>query len=253
MSETIVDAALAQTRQFAAGKPKMDHIKAAEQLLKEANAFEKDRIALAKRSERKAWMIAAISVGLAILSIVAIVIMMPLKSVDYRLLTVDKHTGIAQIVRPLADAKGETYGEALDKYWINRYIIERGSYQWETIQDSFDFTQLASSEQVFSGYNTWIRSKSSPLEVFQDHKKISLSDVSIAFLPTKKGDRMLAQVSFVKTVLNPDDTHSPEYLPTRWSATLTFDYRQEIKTQADRLLNPLGFRVTSYREDRVIE
>ena len=34
-----------------------------------------------------------------------------------------------------------------------------------------------------------------------------------------------------------------------WIATIDFDYEKEIKTEAERLENPLGFQVISYRVD----
>ncbi|WP_253251097.1 virB8 family protein [Vibrio mediterranei] len=249
---TAVDNILEDNKRRAEQKPTAKHHKHADLFLNEMKKFEEDRVALAITSRNTAWKVAGAAVLVTLLLAIAVVIMMPLKTVDYRLLTVNPATGTTEIVQPLADAKRTTYGEALDKYWLHRYIQTRGAYQWQTVRDAFDFVQLTSRQDVFSAYNTALRAKNSPVEVFKDKKKIRMKNIAISFLPTHQ-DQVLAQVSFTKEVLNNNDTPDPTYAPTRWSATVTFDYLKDINTDLERLLNPLGFRVTSYREDKVIE
>ena len=247
-----IDAALDNNLIKATEKPTAKHHKQADQFLEEIKQFEQDRVALAKSSASKAWKVAIGAGVLALVLGIAIVVMMPLKTVDYRLLTIDPQTGMTDIVQPLSDAKTLSYGEALDKHWLSRYIITRGSYQWQTIQDAFDYIKLTSRHDVFSAYNSAIKADSSPLRVFKEHKKIRMRDVAISFLPTTQ-DQMLAQVSFTRVVVSNDDTPDVSYEPTKWSATVTFDYLKDINKASERLLNPLGFQVTSYREDRVIQ
>ncbi|HDZ3732816.1 TPA: conjugal transfer protein TraG [Vibrio harveyi] len=249
---TTIDSALEHNHAKADKKPTANHKKQADAYLEEIKQFEQDRVEIAKKNAKTAWKVTTGSSFLALVLGIAIVVMMPLKTVDYRLLYIDPQTGMTQIIQPLADAREITYGEALDKHWLNRYVITRGSYQWQTVQDAFDYIKLTSRHDVFSAYNMQLRAKNSPVEVFKDYKKIHLEDVSISFLPTRQ-DQMLAQVSFTKVVLNSDDTPDTSYLPTKWSATVTFDYLKEIKTESERQLNPLGFRVTSYQENRVIQ
>lgn len=247
-----IDSALEDNKTKAEKKVTAKHHKQADLFLEEIKQFEQDRIELAKSSRNTAWKVAAASCAIAVLLSIAVVVMMPLKTVDYRLLTVNPDTGMTEIVQPLADAKRITYGEALDKHWLSRYIVTRGSYQWQTVQDAYDYIKLTSRQDVFSAYNTALRAKNSPLEVFKEYKKIRMKDVAISFLPTQQ-NQVLAQVSFTRVVVNNDDTPDPSYEPTKWSATVTFDYLKDIKTDAERILNPLGFQVTSYREDRVIQ
>lgn len=249
---TSIDSVLDANRQKTETKPSAKHQKQADAFLEEIKQFEQDRVELAIQSRRTAWKVATGACVLALLLTVAVVVMMPLKTVDYRLLTINQQTGMTEIVQPLADAKRMTYGEALDKHWLNRYIITRGSYQWQTIQDALDYVKLTSRDDVFSAYNAALRAKNSPVTVFKENKKIHLKDVAISFLPTNQ-DQMLAQVSFTREVLNRDDTPDINYEPTKWSATVTFDYLKDIKRENERLLNPLGFQVTSYREDKVIQ
>ncbi|AXT72973.1 virB8 family protein [Vibrio sp. dhg] len=249
---TTIDSALANNHAKAEQKTTAKHQKQADEYLNEIKLFEQDRVELAKTSAKTAWKVATGSGVLALILGITIVVMMPLKTVDYRLLYIDPQTGMSQIIQPLADARQITYGEALDKHWLNRYVITRGAYQWQTVQDAFDYIKLTSRHDVFSAYSTQLRAKNSPVEVFKDYKKIRLEDVAISFLPTRQ-DQMLAQVFFTKVVLNSDDTPDTSFLPTKWSTTITFDYLKEITKESERQLNPLGFRVTSYQENRVIQ
>ncbi|EOV0110330.1 virB8 family protein [Vibrio parahaemolyticus] len=247
-----IDTALDANRQKMTAKPTAKHQKQADLYLEEIKQFEQDRVELAITSRRTAWKIAVGACVLAFLLTIALVVMMPLKTVDYRLLTINQQTGMTEIVQPLADAKHITYGEALDKHWLSRYIITRGSYQWQTVQDALDYIKLTSRSDVFSAYNTMLRGERSPVNVFKENKKIVMRDIAISFLPTTQ-DQVLAQVSFTRVVLNNDDTFDVSYQPTKWSATVTFDYLKDVKKESERLLNPLGFQVTSYREDKVIQ
>lgn len=247
-----VDSALMDNKSKADKRANSDHKKAAEAYINQARKFEEDRVQLAHQSRKNAWIFSGVSAFISILLAISIIVMMPLKTVDYRLLTVNQDTGMTEIVQPMADAEFTTYGEVLDKYWINKYIIERGNYDWETVQNAYNYMEKLSSAKVFSAYNTYIRSKTSPVEVFGDTKTVKLSNISISFLPTSNEDHMLAQVTFTKTVYNNDGSPSVEFKPTIWNSTISFDYQKDVKKEEERLVNPLGFRVTSYREDRVL-
>lgn len=246
-----IDTALSENKEKAEKKVKPKHQKQADAFLDEMKKFEADRVDMAFKSKKTAWMIAGGASVMAILLAIALVVLMPLKTVDYRLLTVDQDTGIVDIVPTLSDAQNITYGEALDRHLLHRWVVTRNEYQWQTVQDSFDYISMSSSNSVFSAYNSYIRADSSPVTVFADNKMIKISDYVASFLPTKQ-NQMLAQASFTKQVVNADGTIDTTYKPTRWTATLTFDYLADIKKPEERLLNPLAFRVTSYSESKVI-
>ncbi|MGL1255042.1 VirB8/TrbF family protein, partial [Vibrio parahaemolyticus] len=98
--------------------------------LNQIKQFENDRVDMAKQSAKTAWKVAAGAGALAGLALIALAVTMPLKEVEPYLLSVDSKTGFTTILKPLADAQKTTYGEALDRSWVNRYIIERNSYIW---------------------------------------------------------------------------------------------------------------------------
>lgn len=226
--------------------------KAVENFLSQMKGFEEDRVELAKQSAIKAWKVAGGFGVIALMAVGAVVVMMPLKHVEPYLLKVDSVTGDTSVVKPLSDAKGDTYGEVLDKFFLNRFIIERNGYEWETIQNSYNIVKLMSNSKVFNAYSSYITGDTSPTKLFADNHVIRITVQGLTFLPATSTEQSLAQIRFTRRVENNDGIASTKYKPTLWTATVTYDYRASIKTEDERLLNPLNFRITSYREDRSI-
>ncbi|EGQ8101900.1 conjugal transfer protein TraG [Vibrio parahaemolyticus] len=221
--------------------------------LNQIKQFENDRVDMAKQSAKTAWKVATGAGTLAGLALIALAVTMPLKEVEPYLLSVDSKTGFTTILKPLADAQKTTYGEVLDRFWVNRYIIERNSYIWESVQGSFDVIKLMSASNVFARYKSYIMGDKSPVATFKDRKQIKVSIKNITFLPASDDEQIIAQVQFSRDVLSRDGQPASGYKTTHWTATLTFDYLAPVKSEIARRQNPLGFRVTSYREDKVVE
>lgn len=251
-SNSIIESKLSENRRKESKGTSSKHSKMAEDLIQSVRQFESDSIELAKSSAKRAWIAAGTLLGLSVLLGLAIIILTPLKEVDYRLLSIDTATGHIDELRPLENSNNVSYGETMDRFFISKFIDAYEGYNWFTVQDSYDFIKLSSNDAVFSQYSNYIRSNSSPVEVLSENNKVDISDVSISFIPTNQ-DNILAHVSFTKTVLDVDDSLSRDFKPTKWKAVMSFDYLADISKESERLLNPLAFRVTSFEKDRVIE
>lgn len=188
------------------------------------------------------WKLTIVLSICCILQSIALTVLTPLKTAVPYVMRVDSTSGYIDIAKPLADDK-VTYDEVLSKYFLKEFVINRESYDWDTIQNMFDITKLLSNNNVFSEYEFNIQSALSPLNVLRKDKKVVVTVRGITFINN------LAQVRFVKLVKNKDGTPATGYKPTTWIATIDFDYKKEIKTEAERLENPLGFEVISYRVD----
>lgn len=210
--------------------------------------FENDRIVLVKDQNKFLKKVTAVSLGIAVLGVGALIGLTPLKTVEPYLLRVDNVTGAADVVRPLENVTGTTT-EKMDKYWLSRAIQERESYTWVTVQSSYDAFKLFSSPAVFSQYETYIFGKESPVTKFEDSKSIKVDFRGTTFIKT--GDQVVAQVKLSKTVTEKDGKPSPIYPVTYWQATATFDYSKVIKRSSEEQVNPLGFEITSYRIDPI--
>lgn len=100
-----------------------------------------------------------------------------------------------------------------------------------------------SAPNVFAEYNAYITSAKSPVNTFKEDKKVRVEVLSVSFINN------IGQVRFSKTVLDANGQPDTVYPVTNWLATISFDYKKEIKLEKDRRSNPLGFETTSYRVD----
>ncbi|MDX1859228.1 type IV secretion system protein [Escherichia coli] len=169
--------------------------------------------------------------------------MSPLKTAVPFVIRVDNNTGYTDIAPQLSGAK-QTYQEAETKYNLAKFVINYESYDWQTIQEMLDTVNVMSNNKVFSQYNTAIRADNSPLNVLKDSYKIKTKIKSVTLL---KPD--VAQVRFSKMILDSSGSLAPEYRVTDWIAAVAFDFNKDVKTEEQRLINPLGFEAVSYRVD----
>ncbi len=209
--------------------------------MKAAAEFEKSRIAEIEKSRTIAWRVAYGAGIAAILAIAAVCLMTPLKTVVPYVIRVDNHTGATDIVTVLKDAKN-TYGEVTDKYFLAQYVRYRENYDWDTIQSTYDATNLLSANAVQNEFKLFYDRTDAPHKVLKDKFKVSITINAITFI----GD--VAQIRFEKNTL-PIGGQTVPPAPVRLIATIAYKYENTPIQEKDRLINPLGFQVTSYRVD----
>lgn len=183
--------------------------------------------------------------GAAIIIVQALALagLAPLKTAVPYVIRVDNSTGYTDIVKSISDEKA-TYEDVLNKYWLSQYVINYESYEWQTVQTMYDSIKLMSSNDVFSEYRTKMLAENSPLNLLKDNYKLKTKIKSVTFL-----NKDTAQVRFTKLVINRQGELAKEFVPTNWVAIVAFDFTHEIKTEGERLLNPLGYNTLSYRVD----
>lgn len=120
-------------------------------IYKDSMDFETSVKYLIEQSNKKAWLIAIVSVLVAILSIIAVLLLTPLKTVEPYVIRVDNTTGMVDILTVL-DKEQITQNEALDKHFIGQYIKAREGYYFGMLNNDYTFTQLLSSPEVAESY-----------------------------------------------------------------------------------------------------
>lgn len=173
----------------------------------------------------------------------ALIGLTPLKTVEPFLLRVDNTTGYVDKVNPY-EVKGNTVNEAVQRYFLARFIENREGYEWFTVQDMYNFVEVTSNKSVFDSYKNYMISNQSPVKVLSNRMKMLVKVNGITFL-----DDSTAQIRFTKLITEPDGKAAVGYVPTKWISTLKFDFSKKITTEQERLLNPLGLNVISYRVD----
>ena len=208
----------------------------------EARRWDQDRLSAALRSRRLAWTVATVASGLAISAVAAVAVLTPLKTTEPFVVRVDRSTGAVDVVRGLSSAEGPaTYDEAVSKYFLGQYVRAREGYLDPAAEESFALVSIlsASTEQrrwadAYRGSNP-----DSPQNLYGPGTEVVVSIRAIGFI-----NEGVANVRFRRTV-----RQAQQIIESDWIATIAFTYTRAPMSEPDRLRNPLGFQVTSYRAD----
>lgn len=196
-------------------------------------------INLSLRSSRnRAWYVAGFMGIIALLSIVAVVSILPLKEFVPYVITVDKTTGYMEVSRGLLPGP-LTQDDAVTQSNIARYVLSRETYDQVDQERHFKFVTLHSDGDAFEEYSkVWNGSNpDNPALVYGYEVAIHPYIKSIAFL----NDRT-ATIRFSRT----RKEGGRERL-SHWVAIMTFRYVDRPTDMTQRFENPLGFQVGSYR------
>ncbi|MDR6710248.1 MULTISPECIES: type IV secretion system protein [unclassified Novosphingobium] len=213
-----------------------------ERYLESARTWEYDRMRAAVQSRRVAWMVASGACLLAVVSVGAVALLAPLKTVVPYVIRVDRSTGETEIVTALKGPQPRTYDDAVNRYFIAQYVRLREGWLNDAARENA-YTVMLMSEQAEAGrYLASVESsnKNAPSNIYGDGGFVSITIRSISYLsPT------VAQVRFSKIITMGQNAAVAQ----NWNAILTFKYSAAPEHEKDRVINPLGFQVVNYRSD----
>jgi len=219
---------------------------ALDRYFQEAASWDADRAALNARSARIAWRIAAIACALTVLSIFALVLLMPLKRVEPFVIRVDNGTGIVDVV-PTFTGKAEM-PELVTRYFLSHYVTVCERFSFATAESDYEECaafHAAARNQAWLAL--WDRANpTSPLNIYKDGSSVRAQVGAISFFKRASGTEDLAQVRYTKTRRT---SASANDQITHWIATVQYVYSEPSKDPAVRRWNPLGFKVIEFRSE----
>ena len=195
-----------------------------------------------KRSNRIAWIVAIIAALVALLEALALVFLVPLKTVEPYTLLVDRQTGHVETLAPL-DAQVVAPDAALTRSFLVQYVIARESFTSETLQDDYRKVSLWSDRPVAERYQALMAATNSqsPLAFLQRGSSMRTEVKSVSPLADDR-----SMIRFATTTV---DGRGNAQEPQHWVAIVRYTFTSAAMNESDRYLNPLGFQVTSYRRD----
>ena len=207
----------------------------------EARSWDQDRLAAAERSKRLAWMVAAAASALAVVSVAAVAALSPLKSVQPFVVRVDRSSGAVDVISGLKGGDRLTYEEAVTKYWLGLYVRARESWMPGAAEANFRQVSIMSTSPEQNRWADFFRTTNlaSPQLVWGANGEVQVEIRAISFVSPS-----VADVRFHRLV-----RQGGQEVGSDWIATIAFAYTKAPMGEADRLRNPLGFQVTSYRAD----
>ena len=209
--------------------------------------FETSRNYLINKSNKRAWLVAILSLFVTVLLVIAIVVMLPLKRVDVVAVKVDKN-GFVEIVTNLQEEVMKT-DEAIDKHFIARYVKTREQYYYNTLNQDYERTQMLSSKLVSDNYIKFMTAdKTGRYETLKNKFEIEAEILSIVL-----NDSNGTNTSTIRVQTKEKDLTTSNIKENITVITLTYDYLPMKQNSKSRLENPLGFVINSYRIDEEIK
>ena len=194
-------------------------------------------------SRDRAWLLAFIFLGIAVLSLLCLALLLPLKEHEAYVVTVDQSTGFVEVTREL-DHGPLTQDEAITQANLVRYVTARETYDPPDQEQNYNTVLLMSDDQALREYQQlWDPANpEQPTKVFGYDVEVDVQIKSINFL----NDRTAA-VRFLR-----NRTENTVTETTHWVAIIYFRYVNRPTRLVERFQNPLGFQVSSYRVDQEI-
>lgn len=228
-------------------EPKFDHVELEEsgsrmEDLPYADSWAQSVTQDLERSNRRAWIMIMVLAAIAMLEGLALVCLMPLKTVEPYTLLVDRQTGHVEALAPL-DVQSVEPDSALTRSFLVQYVIARESFSADSLQDDYRKVSLWSEGDAKSRYQRAMQASNpqSPLSYLSKRGQIRTEIKSVSSLGI---DRSL--VRFTTTRIDPGARPEPTQ---HWAAIVNYRFSGAAMSEDDRLINPLGFQVTRYRRD----
>ncbi|MEQ7874289.1 type IV secretion system protein [Sphingomonas sp. ASV193] len=208
----------------------------------QAATWAEDRQIEIEKSRRLAWRVALGAAFLAGLEGIALVLMMPLKTVVPYTLLVDKQTGYVTTLDPTKPVT-MTADSALTQSLLAQYVVARETFDVTTVKSDYAKVTALSSGAARTTYLAAM-SPDSPTNPFRLYPRTSVVSVEIRSVSPLSKDSALVRFA---TLRQDEGAAAPIAQP--YAAVVKFGYSGAPESLAQRLVNPLGFTVTSYRRD----
>lgn len=207
-----------------------------------ARSWAEGQVSSSTRETRIAWRVAAGASAIAILLAITVALMVPLKTVQPYVLSVDRHTGV---VEPAMALKGGTLSEneAVIQAQLAGYVIARETFDATDLSQQYRRVQIMSSRPAAAAYVAEMAASNpaSPLNTLNRGDTVAIEIRSVSLIAEGAA---LVRFTATRTPLGGGGGQSSNYV-----SAISFGFNGRPLRPADRFENPLGFQVTRYRRD----
>lgn len=218
-----------------------------EKLIASSRTFETALLEKDVREKKLAWLIAAVGFLFTALGFTTLLILLPLKTTDIELWSIDKDTGRYEYMTRIKEQDISTE-QALAHALAARYVTLREGYNYFALQRDYEDVQLYSSDSVSKDYLDWFNSDQAPDIIFNNAEYVVYIDIISNVHAAATSPDSLATLRIKRTIRRIADSSVKTDF---WNIRLTYRYlpRKQL-TESQREVNPLGFIVTSYQRDK---
>lgn len=218
--------------------------------VKTSRSFEEKNLDLQDRLNRLYKILGWVGISFGVLGVVAVIVMLPLKTTVVKVVSVDNHTGESKVVTSVQLDK-LTESEAIARHFINSYVKLRDGYNYFSLQQDYDSVLRLSAENVANSYTDLFNSSKAPKIIYNKADNVVtvkvLSNILTGSSRPDDPDKQ-ALVRFEKKIKN---VTSRDVKTEFWNVRMTYRIQPQIDSSiSDRDENPLGFTVTSYQASK---
>lgn len=211
----------------------------------EGASWAQDRREALAASRRVAWIVAGITATIALCEALALVMLMPLKTVVPYTLLVDRQTGFVQALKPL-DAQLVSADRALTQSFLVQYVIAHEGFDRDTLQADYRKVGLWSTGQARASYIAAMQA-SNPASPLARLPASAIVDVDV-----KSVTPLAKDTAMVRYDTRRRDAGGQAQPARSWVAAIRYGYSGEPLSTADRFVNPLGFQVRRFRRSEEV-
>lgn len=211
----------------------------------ECKGLERDYIGEIIKSRLGAWRVASVASLVAIVAVVAAAFAFSRPSPEPLVVLLDKVSGTQQLLTSLREVE-ITQRNATDMAEVYRYVLDYESYDWHTVQSTYDLTGLKSSPSVARDYAARFEGAEA-LDVTLGQEWRIVPDIISIDRRSANENGGTAFIRFQTQKVKSDGTRTA---PIVFAAEIAFEYGNVPLSVSERYRNYLGFHVTSYRPTR---
>jgi len=211
----------------------------------ESASWDADRAAMARQRARTAWVVASMALICLLMSVTALVLLLPLKTVQPYLIRVDSRTGIVDAVPEYTGTQDA--GDIVTRLLLTRYVTTCQRYYFELVEaDYFECGSFHTAQANQAWAALWSRGNpNSPLNKYGEDTFVRVQVSGITFLAAP-GPARLAQVRYFTARRRGS---SGAEIISHYVATVHYTYSKPSEDLQRRQWNPLGFRVVDFKPE----
>jgi type IV secretion system protein VirB8 len=200
-----------------------------------------DSILLGRSAILAGWTIGAVGVACLVAVIAIFLINPPVRTIEWRVETVDRTTGIIDEPVSIKNAP-KTFSDATNRHYLWQFLRARES--WVAADDSTNdhIVKIMSSPEEQAQYQAWRALPTSPMNTLKATGRISIDNLHYYPRPSD-GDTLHYLVTFERTIWQ-DATKDSSQI---WSADISFQWHPDaVMLPDDRQYNAGGMVVVDY-------
>ena len=207
-----------------------------------AQGWADERVEAERKARKLAWAVAGTAGAIALILAITLLLLVPLKTVQPYVVTVDKQTGAVEVATTVANGR-LTQNEAVIQAQLANYVRVRETFDASDLAANYRRVQLLSDADVRNAYIAAMAATNpkSPLRALSPGDTVAVRIKSVSL--TGSGSALI-RYDLDRTIAGGGGVSSAPYV-----SAISFGFSEKPLRAADRFENPLGFEVTRYRRD----